>query len=198
MNRYLGDCDVSEGYVSVKGYHTVLQFTTQTENHSQVDLVLGDPSACPSLFSPSDCYGWHAINPTEFRLWTIRGWTNWVANRNLSISSADPYNKALLDAAEGNGEMVGCGMKKWFCLEDEYPLLANNSSHPPAKYTCGYQGLSPTWVDVYDASYPGQYIILDSLVNGNYILEIHVDPHCVLPDADRSNNSVSTPISWKG
>ncbi len=193
--RHLDGCDVSEGYVDVAGDYPVISFTTQTENHGLVDLVLGYPSQCP-LFEPSPCYNWRAVNSTEFRWWTQPGYDNWLKNRDMSLSTSGTINQTLLEAAKANGELIATGFKKWFCLEDEYPVKTGD--HAIAKYDCNYQGLQPSFVDVYDYSLAGQYIILKNVPKGKYVLEVHIDPHCVLPDSTRQNNSVGVVVQWPG
>lgn len=88
----------------------------------------------------------------------------------------------------GVGAVVAAGEKVSFCLLD---VERYDSSGPasPRFLTCGpVQGISVGWADVYHRGLPGQSIDITSVADGNYWLEIEVDPDNRLQESDETNN----------
>ena len=57
------------------------------------------------------------------------------------------------------------------------------------------QGIAVGGYDYYGLMYEGQYLTLPKdLKNGNYILEIEIDPHHKYYESNRNNNLFSMPI----
>jgi hypothetical protein len=50
------------------------------------------------------------------------------------------------------------------------------------------QGVTPGWADIYEWNLPGQYIDVDGLPNGDYVLETIADPDNKLRESDETNN----------
>ena len=86
----------------------------------------------------------------------------------------------------GVGAIVAGGLKTSFCIID----IENYDSDVPAKYlTCKQvQGLSPGWADLYDKGLPGQQIDITNIQNGQYWLEMMVDPDDHIVESDETNN----------
>src|ERR1700752_3657803 len=86
----------------------------------------------------------------------------------------------------GVGAVVAGGLKTSFCIID----IENYDSTLPAKYlTCKQvQGLSPGWADLYDSGLPGQQIDITNIQNGQYWLEMIVDPDGHIVEVDETNN----------
>jgi hypothetical protein len=78
------------------------------------------------------------------------------------------------------------GRKQAFCLLDSEPYTANASNSP--FYTCLYQGLQAGWADVYTANLPCQYLDITGVPDGDYTLEIDVNPEGQLADESSLNN----------
>lgn len=82
-------CAVNEACVDVSGTRKLLRFPTLTSNTGTRDLVLGDPSFSPNLFSYAECHGHYHFNGyASYRL------------------------------VRGDGTVVGTGRKQSFCLGD--------------------------------------------------------------------------------
>src|SRR5437667_4729521 len=99
-------------------------------------------------------------------------------------------NYRLLD---GNGQSVATGLKIGFCLLDSIRWNANASSN--AKYDCGNQGIQKGWGDVYDSTLDGQWIDITGVPDGNYTLELEVNPQHILQESNYSNNITRIPVA---
>jgi Lysyl oxidase len=194
------ECAVVEGCVSSRGSHTLLHFTSLMPNVGQGDLVIGDPAQCPSLFHQSECHGHlHFKEYADYRLWTLSGYANWVANRQMSQPTDTGINATLLASARQTGALIE-GRKQGFCIIDLVPYSTNP---PPAKYTeCGAlghpgnQGLQVGWADSYTRGLDCQFIQIDGLRRGTYVLENHVNPEQLLPESNYMNNSAAVQFDF--
>jgi len=99
-------------------------------------------------------------------------------------------NYRLLD---DSGQQVAAGLKIGFCLLDSIRWDANAPSN--AKYTCRNQGIQRGWGDVYDSSLDGQWIDITSVPDGNYTLELEVNPEHRLAESNYDNNITRIPIT---
>src|SRR5438876_3867721 len=99
-------------------------------------------------------------------------------------------NYRLLDS---NGQSVATGLKIGFCLLDSIRWEANAPSN--AKYDCGNQGIQKGWGDVYDSTLDGQWIDITGVLDGNYTLEMEVNPQHRLPESNYDNNITRIPIT---
>jgi hypothetical protein len=120
------------------------------------------------------------------------------------------FAQSNLWAADRKGNRVGtapvrAGRKVSFCMEDERldDLMWGKKGVSARRYVapdCLFfvaedanfnyliQGLSPGWVDIYEWNLPGQYIDVDGLANGDYVLETIVDPDNKIKESDETNN----------
>ena len=187
-------CAVVEGCVSSRGKHELLRFSSATPNIGQGDLVIGNPDDCPNLFEQSECHNHlHFHEYSDYRLWTDAGYQMWEALREAGAPTNTGYNAMLLANAVANGELI-VGRKQGFCLIDIERY--DPSASPQRKYTLcggpgspGNQGLQAGWSDVYGQQLDCQYIEIDQLKAGVYVLEDHVNPEQLLPESDYTNNT---------
>jgi hypothetical protein len=187
-------CAVVEGCVTSRGAHVLLRFTSATPNVGQGDLVIGDPNQCSNLFEQSACHNHlHFKQYADYRLWTEVGYNSWVQLRDLTTPTNTGYNATLLANAVANGDLL-VGRKQGFCMIDIVQYLPNAS--PQKRYTLcgspdspGNQGLQVGWSDVYGQQLDCQYIQIDGLADGIYVLEDHVNPEQLLPESDYTNNT---------
>jgi len=113
-------------------------------------------------------------------------------------------------AADRKGRRVGtapvrAGRKVSFCMEDERlddSMWGQKGVRPrfyvapdclvfvaeDANFNYLIQGLTPGWVDIYEWYLPGQYMDVDGLPNGDYILETTADPDNKITESDETNN----------
>jgi hypothetical protein len=102
--------------------------------------------------------------------------------------------------------------KSGFCLGDRYDLpgeLAAKPSRPAYESRCGLrrprlldleQGISVGYGDDYPAHLEGQWLALDGLRSGRYVLVHRVDVERRLRERTRANNAASVLVSlrWRG
>jgi hypothetical protein len=194
-------CAVVEGCVSSRGSHELLRFTSATPNVGQGDLVIGDPNSCPNLFQQSECHNHlHFKQYTDYRLWTDAGYNKWATLRDLTKPTNTGFNATLLANAMASGDLI-VGRKQGFCIIDIVQYLPNASTQK--KYTLcgspgapGNQGLQVGWSDVYGQQLDCQFIEIDHLQEGIYVLEDHVNPEQLLPEATYTNNSSSVRLQY--
>jgi hypothetical protein len=92
-------------------------------------------------------------------------------------------NYRLLDS---NNQSVANGLKIGFCLLDS--IRWSSSAPSSARYTCSNQGIQRGWGDLYDSTLDGQWIDITGVPDGNYTLELEVNPQHILQESDYSNN----------
>ena len=187
-------CTVVEGFVSTPGPHTLLRFTTSTPNIGSGSLVIGDPNQCPGLFTLSPCHGHlHFKEYTDYRLWTVDGYAMWVSGRDLTIPSDAGVNAVILADAAKTRELI-TGRKAGFCVIDSMRFDPDASPTPRFSSCSSNQGLSAGWSDRYDVRLDGQWVEVDGLKEGYYVLENHVNAEHLLPEEDYTNNSTAIKI----
>ena len=184
-------CAVVEEFVNSPGPHQLLRFTTTTPNIGAGALVIGDPAQCPALYEFSPCHGhYHFHGYAVYRLWTEAGYANWVTNRDLTQPTNGGSNALLLTKAEKTKDLL-LGRKQGFCFRDDVKFLPTASDTPAFVNCMDNQGLSPGWSDVYDYRLDGQYVQIDNLKSGVYVIENHVNPEHELPESNYSNNTAA-------
>jgi hypothetical protein len=97
------------------------------------------------------------------------------------------FRLRLVTSDGGVGEVIAQGDKVSFCLIDVDQLdpLAGARTYG----SCGQiQGISSGWADVYSSGLPGQSIDIAGVPDGQYWLEVEVDPLNRLVEADETNN----------
>ncbi len=102
------------------------------------------------------------------------------------------YNLRAVTLDDGVGDVVATGGKTSFCVLDlqEYDLTLSHAPHEPQFSECDTtQGLSVGWADIYDRELPDQWIDVTGVAEGEYWLEVVVDPENRLEESDDSNNA---------
>jgi hypothetical protein len=146
------DPSVGLGCVTV-GQHRLLRFFIELHNMGDKDLVIGRPEDRPDLFVHSDVF--HGLVFRE-KFYTYR----------------------LID--ENTGTEKKKGFKVAFCIEDFVS---------PFKFNCGNQGISVGSHDEYgredppkpddNNDLPCQFIEIDNIPDGNYVLEVTANAYSV-------------------
>src|SRR3989442_14025084 len=157
-------CALAEGLIPSAGTHQLLRFTVDTPNNGDTALILGRPSACPDLFTYSQCHGhYHLKRYADYRVWTLAGWQGWLANRDLRLPITGTANQTYLDGATARGELI-TGRKQAFCLEDftcsgsAFKSCTVSPINSNVCLDCDYQGLDVGWDDVYGNFLDGQWV----------------------------------------
>ncbi|HEV8361174.1 MAG TPA: lysyl oxidase family protein [Candidatus Thermoplasmatota archaeon] len=196
-------CSVIEGMVPSAGAHELLRFTFTTPNLGPGDLAIGAPSAHPEWFVFSPCHNhYHFREYADYRLWTLDGYAQWAALRAALPTMTAEEVFALFP--ELQAKMVA-GHKQGFCVIDLVPAtagvtttagLGNGLSALPRNYlSCGSdQGISVGWSDEYFYTLSGQWVVIDTVPAGLYMLEAEVNAERLYHEHDYSNNAAATPV----
>lgn len=191
-----GSCTLEEGFVKSPGWHTLLRFTTSTPNIGRGALVIGDPAACGALFEFSTCHGHrHFKEYADYRFWTPGGYDTWSARRDLTEPANTGFNAATLAELSKSRHLIA-GRKMGFCMIDSVRYSSSAGSEKVFTSCNLNQGLSAGWSDLYGANLDGQYIDLENLKEGLYVLEVHVNAEHLLPESDYSNNSTAVRVRY--
>lgn len=104
------------------------------------------------------------------------------------------YALKVRTAGGGVGNTVATGGKISFCIID---ITKYNPNAGASRYSgCGQiQGVTAGWSDVYTRSLPDQYINISNVPDGDYWLEVTIDPDHQLLEADPNNNTALVPVT---
>ena len=184
-------CAVQEGFVASPGWHTLLRFNASTPNIGAGALVIGNPQSCPGLFVLSSCHAHlHFKQYADYRLWTPGGYDSWVAMRDMNQPSNLGVNAAVLTQALKTRALL-VGRKMGFCMIDSEPYSVAIDAVPRFTSCLSNQGVSSGWADTYGPALDGQYVELDNLKSGDYVLEVQVNAEQMLPESSYANNSTA-------
>lgn len=193
-------CTVVEGCVTSPGTHLLLRFMSSTPNIGQTDLVIGDPSKClGGLFHFSECHQHlHFQEYADYRLWTLAGYEKWVAQRDLTKPTNSGRNAQLLEQARRDGELM-VARKQGFCVIDVAPFqFGNVEPGPPVYRSCTQnQGLKVGYADQYGPQLACQFIQMTGVLEGDFVLEDHVNPEQLFPESDYTNNASAVKFHFK-
>lgn len=190
-------CAVVEGQVDA-GDRRLLRFTTVTPNLGPGDVIIGKPSNFPELFETPTCHGHpHVKGYAAYRLWTVRGYQDWLALRqnNPTVCSI----QLLADNPRISREMVA-GRKQGFCLVDVQPsdfgpCLGAKKTMASHRSCFNDMGISVCWADGYGYFLDGQWIDVTGLRGGDYMLEHEANPSRVVQETDYLNNTAAIPVT---
>ena len=90
---------------------------------------------------------------------------------------------------------VVAGRKNAFCFRDGSKYLSG--AGPSNGYSCGNQGITVGWQDVYGAKLDCQWIDITGVPAGTYVLRVTVNPTGLLPESNLANNSATVTINIK-
>lgn len=96
-----------------------------------------------------------------------------------------------VDLSDGSG-VVAVTQKQAFCLMDSQPW---GSPTGGPYYTCGNQGITPGWADVYSADLDCQWVDVTDVPPGAYTLRLLVDPFGQFPEIDETNNATLVSVT---
>lgn len=108
---------------------------------------------------------------------------------------------AYYELVDGMGAVVATGHKQAFCLLDWSPWAWNDFG---GGYSCGNQGISLGWEDVYGSYLDCQFIDITDVAPGDYVLRIGVNlpapDTAVAPlvERDYENNVLEMPVTITG
>ncbi|HWH71219.1 MAG TPA: lysyl oxidase family protein, partial [Candidatus Sulfotelmatobacter sp.] len=107
------------------------------------------------------------------------------------------HNYMAYRLRDTNGVAVAFGQKIGFCILD-VAKVDPNAPAVSSPFTCTFQGIHRGWSDIYDHTLDGQWVDITGVPNGNYVLELEVNPAGTLQETDYSKNITYVPISIGG
>jgi hypothetical protein len=151
------------------GNHRLLRFDFLSHNVGTHDLYVGDPRAHPEWFVLSAAHGhYHLKDFNEF---------------------------ILLDPA---GAEVTRGYKQAFCLEDSEHISAWGPAEAQFGNCNTNQGVSAGWADLYYSSLACQFIVIDDVPDGNYVLRSTTNLRRQFGEDNYENNTIYTGLRIAG
>jgi hypothetical protein len=153
------------------GTHRVMRFDFHSKNIGGGEITLGSPPADINAYSPIFVYS-HSHGHWHIRNFNVYDLTNTT-----------------------NPAMSEKGLKQAFCLEDYNEWDPNGE---PLRYSCGFQGVSPGWEDIYVSSLPCQFINMDGMGDGKYKFTATTNQSHVVAESDYSNNTTTTYLQISG
>ncbi len=192
------DCAVVEGAVPA-GTHSLVRFTLVAINAGARDLAIGRMSDHPSWFTGPTCHGSaHHRAFGDYRLWTPTAYAAWTAARAASpLATADETlaaNPALAAGLVRGAALVHC------LVDKAGPALVGGKvldGVKPARYsscTTG-QGISVAWGAESHFAEDGQWIVVDDVPPGAYVLEVEVNAARVIRERDYANNVATVGVA---
>jgi hypothetical protein len=161
-------CEIAEMCVGGSGRRRLLQFEGRIENWGPGDVNPGAEANNP-LFEFSSCHGhYHFLDFTDYKL------------------------------LKQDGTVAAQGHKQSFCLVSMDPvegatIPAPNGTHPePGPTGCNF--LQAGYADIYGLGTPCQWVDVTDVPEGDYVLQVAVNPIGRLLETTIANNVVSMPI----
>ena len=164
----VNDHSVQDGCVTT-GTHRLMRFDFLSHNIGNEDIVVGAPKDHPEWFVFSAAHGHYHLKD---------------------------FNEFILYDCSGN--QVTKGYKQAFCLIDiEHP-----SSWGPAqaRFTdCNAnQGISAGWADLYNSNLACQFIVIDGVPDGDYVLVSTTNAQHLIPEDTYADNRIYTGLRIQG
>ncbi|MGH9035074.1 MAG: lysyl oxidase family protein [Acidimicrobiia bacterium] len=159
---------MADGCVS-PGTHRLLCFDFWTNNIGRADFVVGSPTERPDLFVESQSHGhYHLKDFNEFALFDLAG--NPVTN----------------------------GAKQAFCLMDTEHMSTWGPEDSQFNDCNDNQGISAGWADLYGKSLPCQFVVIDGVADGTYVLRSTTNAQRVVPESNYADNTIYTYLQISG
>ncbi len=176
---YVGELtEVQDGCIP-NGTHNLLRFDFLSKNIGNADFIAGKPLDRPDLFYYHLSH--HHFHMREF-------------NQYKLISSTGNFSST--------GNLIIPSTKPGFCLSDSEQVLPNatrQSGYYPS--TCpddGVMGISAGWADVYFSDLTCQYLVIDQIPDGEYLLVVTTNAARKVPEDTYEDNTVAKGLSISG
>jgi Lysyl oxidase len=153
---------IADGCVTL-GWHRVMRFDFLSHNIGDAELVVGNPE---------DHLDWFVWSPAH-QHWHLKDFNQFV----------------LLDVA---GDQVTLGYKQAFCLVDVEHTSAWGPDSPKFVNCLQNQGVSAGWADLYDKSLACQFIVIDGVRDGDYVLASTTNAQRIFPEDTFEDNTILT------
>jgi len=162
------DHAVQDGCVT-SGTHRVLRFDFSSHNIGDADLVVGAPADHPDWFVLSASHGhYHLKDFNEFTL------------------------------SNCSGHQVAQGYKQAFCLIDIEHRSAWGPASPQFTNCNSNQGISAGWADLYNSGLACQFVVIDTVPDGDYVLISTTNAQRIIPEDTYADNTIFTGLRMSG
>jgi hypothetical protein len=146
-------CEIQEGSIGAAGSRKLLRFDVAIPNIGNGDLVIGSPTNPNNPYFP-----YFHFSP---------------CHQHYHIDGFTDYQLLNLDRS-----LAAFGHKQAFCLED----LVRYGTGPSHGYTCGQQGITSGWGDIYSKLLSGQWVDITGVPDGDYILHVEINASQIFPE----------------
>ncbi len=169
---YVGELtEVQDGCIP-NGTHNVLRFDFYSQNIGDAAFVAGRPLDRPDLF-------YYHLSHHHFHMREFNQYKLVSASGNLTIPSTKPG----------------------FCLADVEPLFSNETGGGRFSLACPdnmAMGISAGWADVYASDLLCQYLVIDGVPNGDYVLIATTNAARKVPEDTYADNTVMKGLHIEG
>jgi len=170
---YIGELtEVQDGCIP-NGTHNLLRFDFLSENIGDEAFIAGIPLARPDMF-------YYHLSHHHFHM--------------------REFNQYRLVATTGN--LIIPSTKPGFCLSDSEQVLQNStvtSGYYPS--TCpdnATMGISAGWADIYFSDITCQYLVIDDVPDGDYVLVVVTNAARKIPEDTYADNTASVGLHIEG
>lgn len=191
-NASVTPAEVEEGCAARATGRTLVRFDVKSPNFGPGDLHFGTLS-CRSTSASPGCSGVECRdNPScccngQNRCTASGGdfgdsFEFACAHRHIHFKSFASYR-----LVGQNGVVAAAGHKQSFCLMD-IEGAAGSTCGAPRRFGCVDQGIHAGCADVYSSDLPCSFVDATGLPEGDYTLEVTIDPHDAINESNESNN----------
>ena len=198
-NATVQQAEVDEGCAGATFGRTLVRFDVKTPNFGPGDLVFGSIScvstdtsaACRNVScntNPSCCCGGRSRCTT--------GSGNFGSFFEFACPHGHIHFRSFADyrLLNQSGGVVATGHKASFCLLDSAGATPGTSCNASSPFTCGFQGIHAGCADIYSSALPCNYVDATGVPQGDYILEVTMDPLDAINESNESNNVARAPV----
>lgn len=161
-------CAISDGCLGAPGERRLLRFGTFIENLGRKPAVLGVPQSDPA-FQYDACTTHMHYHYADFMTYSLH-----------AVSADGSLGPAIVQTNKAS-----------HCLEDGKALAPE--SPESAGFSCGApgstQGLTQGWGYTYEPDVDCQWLDITDVPNGEYLLQIVIDPNNKFPEEREDNNT---------
>ncbi len=199
----LQSCDTYE--TAEDGAHRCLRYDTAVANFGsgplelrfRIDRLTQDQAVYQRIYKGGGGFQERLADAYEFH--PTHGHLHYKSFSMAKLWKADatgnPVGEEPLRTSEKAGFCIFDSENYWDGRDDSRPqtYTSENSCRPTdiqGSAITQVSGLSPGWMDAYQASLTGQYIEISGVPGGQYVLEIILDPQNTLRESNESDNSV--------
>jgi hypothetical protein len=115
-----------------------------------------------------------------------------IAPRHLWLPGIAQYRLRTVLEDNSAGPIVASNDKTSMAVVDSaaYDKTLPGAPQSPVynNFSAGILGISVGWADIYGTIFPGQWVPVTGLADGQYWLEVFVDPYDRIQEADETNN----------